>query len=73
MSESSSNSSGSGCGCFVNLIPATLTSMIGYHIHGSIFFAILDWIFWPLTVLKWLIFHEVTLTIIKETFSWFFQ
>jgi len=56
----------------IYLILCLLTSMIGYHIHGSIFWAIIDWIFMPLAWAKWLIMHEVNLTIIKETFSFFF-
>ena len=47
------------------------TMFIGYHIHGSIFWAICDLIFWPFAWIKWFIYKEVTLTIIKETFSWF--
>ncbi len=50
-----------------------LTAMIGHTIHGSIFWAIMDFLFAPLAWIKWLIYHEVTLTIIKETFTWFFN
>jgi len=49
------------------------TSMIGYHIHGSLFWAIMDFIFTGLAWLKWLIFHQVNMRIIKETFVFFFQ
>lgn len=54
------------------IIFALPTAFIGHHIHGSLFWAIMDLIFWPFTWIKWFIYHEVTLTIIKETFSWFF-
>jgi hypothetical protein len=47
--------------------------MIGYTIHGSIFWAIIDWIFMPIAWCKWLICHEVNMTIIRETFSFFFK
>mgnify|MGYP003624172426 FL=1 len=47
-------------------------SMIGYTIHGSLIWAILNFIFAPIALIKWLIYHEITLNIIKETFSWFF-
>jgi hypothetical protein len=47
------------------------TAIIGYHIHGSIFWSICDFIFSPLAWLKWLIFQQVTLAIIKQSFSWF--
>lgn len=51
---------------------AVLTAMIGYTIHNSLFWAIVDFFFVPLAWIKWLICHEVTMTVIKETFSWFF-
>ena len=47
------------------------TAMVGHHIHGSMFWAIMDLIFWPFALIKWVIYQEITLTIIKETFSWF--
>ena len=49
------------------------TAMIGYQIHSNTFWAIMDFIFWPIVWVKWFIFHEVTLTIIKEAFSWFLK
>lgn len=49
------------------------TAMIGYTIHNSIFWSIMDFIFCPFAWIKWLICHEVTLSVIKETFSWFFK
>lgn len=54
------------------IIFATMTAMIGYTIHGSLFWAIMDFFFAPPTWAKWLIYHEVTLSIIKQTFTWFF-
>lgn len=55
------------------LIFAVCTSMIGYHIHNSLFWAIVDFFFTPIAWAKWLICHEVTLSIIKTTFTWFFN
>ena len=49
-----------------------LTAMIGYTIHGSMFWSIVDFFFTPLAWIKWLICQEVTLKVIKETFTWFF-
>jgi len=49
-----------------------LTAMIGYTIHKSIGWAIVDFFFCPIAWAKWLICHEVTLTVIKSTFTWFF-
>lgn len=53
-------------------IICALTAMIGHTIHGSLFWAIVDFFFAPIAWVKWLICKEVTLTIIKETFTWFF-
>lgn len=53
------------------ILIALFTAFIGYHIHGSVLWAIFDWFFWPFVWLKWLICHEVNLTIIKEAFAFF--
>jgi hypothetical protein len=65
----SRSSSGGG---LLYLIFSIMTAMIGYTIHGSLFWSIIDFTFVPLVWLKWLLFHEVTLTVIKNTFTWFF-
>ena len=49
------------------------TAMVGYQIHGSVGWSILDFFFAPLVWIKWLVLHEVNLTIIKDTFSFFFN
>lgn len=53
------------------IIISISTAIIGYEIHSSIFWSIVDFIFWPLAWLKWMICHEVNLTIIKSAFSFF--
>lgn len=55
------------------LLACLFTSMIGYQMHKSIGWAIVDWLFMPLVWIKWLIMHEVNMTIIRETFSFFFK
>lgn len=55
------------------IIFCTLTAMIGYHIHHSIFWSIMDFIFTPVAWIKWLILHEVTLKVLQDSFSWFFN
>lgn len=57
---------------FLYSLFSVLVAMVGYHIHGSIFWSIMDFIFTPIACLKWLVCHEVTLTVIKATFGWFF-
>lgn len=41
------------------IIAASLTAMVGYRIHGDLFWAIL----------KWLFYGEINLSVIKETFG----
>ena len=49
------------------------TAMIRYTIHNSVFWTAMDFIFAPLAWCKWLIFQEVNMSIIKETFSFFLK
>lgn len=58
---------------FVYLIINTCTAMIGYSIHRSIFWSIIDFVFMPIAWIKWIICKEVNLELIKNTFSWFFK
>jgi len=51
---------------------SVLTAMVGYTIHGSIFWSVIDFFFTPIAIIKWLICHELTLSVIKETFTWFY-
>lgn len=52
---------------------SVLTAMIGYTIHGSLFWAVMDFLFTPIAWAKWLICKEVTLSVVKSTFTWFFN
>lgn len=47
------------------------TAMVGYQIHGSVFWSVMDFIFWPIVWCKWFIYHEVSVSIIKQAFSFF--
>jgi hypothetical protein len=60
-------------GSIIYLIFCVMTSMIGYHMHHSIFYAIINWFFAPLAWVYWIITHSVNLTIIKETFEFFIK
>lgn len=55
------------------VVVSTATAMIGYNIHHNWFYSILDFIFTPIAWIWWLINHDVNLTIIKDTFSFFFK
>lgn len=57
----------------VNLLIGLITAMIGHTIHSSIFWSIMDFIFWPFAWVKWLIMQEVNMSIIKQTFSFFLK
>jgi hypothetical protein len=48
---------------------AILTTVIGWNMHHSIFFAVMDFLFWPLVWLKWLLLQQVTLSFIKSCFT----
>lgn len=49
------------------------TAMIGYTIHNSIGWAIMDFLFTPIVWCKWLIYQEVNMSIIKQTFDFFLK
>ena len=53
----------------LGLLFATATAMVGYTIHGSIFWSIVDFIFAPVAIIKWLICHELTASVLRETFG----
>jgi len=57
---------------YLYMLFALLTAIVGYHIHNSIFWSIVDYIFCPFVIGKWFVYHEITLSIIKSTFMWFF-
>lgn len=52
-------------------ILAVVTAMIGYQIHHSVFWSIVNFIFWPASWVWWLVFHEVNVSLIEHTFSFF--
>lgn len=56
---------------FGYLIVAVATAMIGYQIHHSTFWAIANFLFWPVSWIWWLVFHEVNVSIIQHTFAFF--
>lgn len=55
----------------LGLIFATCVAMVGFTIHHSVFWAMCDFVFSPLALCKWLICHQLKLSIIKSTFSFF--
>lgn len=48
-------------------------AMIGYTIHGNMFYSILDFVFTPVAVIYWLIDKDLNLTVIKHTFEFFLK
>lgn len=55
----------------IYLIGGFLTSMVGWQMHHSVPWTIVDFIFWIFAWLKWIICQEITLTILKKAFAWF--
>ena len=62
-----------GVAGWVYLVLATITAMVGHTIHGSLLWSIIDFIFWPIAWIKWLICHQVCLTVIKNAFGFLMQ
>ena len=60
-------------GGFMYTILCVATAMIGYNIHNDIFWAIVDFLFMPIVWCKWLIYEEVNISIIEETFEFLFK
>lgn len=58
---------------FVYTVFCVGTGVIGHQVHGSVFWSIMDFLFSPFAWLKWLLLHQVTLSIIKEAFAFFFR
>lgn len=53
---------------------AYITGVIGYTINDqSIGWGIFDALICPLPIIKWLWCHELTISLIKESFPFFFQ
>lgn len=60
-------------GSLLYLAFALATAVIGNRIHGSTFWSVVDFFFSPFAWIKWAIYKEVNLTIIKSSFDWFLQ
>jgi hypothetical protein len=55
-----------------HLILAVITAIIGHAIHGSLFWSIMDFLFYPIVIIKWLICQEINMSVLRRAFSWFF-
>jgi hypothetical protein len=53
----------------IALLLCIAAAMIGYHIHHSAFWAVVDFFFWPIALIKWLVCQEINMTVIRETFG----
>ena len=58
---------------FFYLIIATGSFMVGYTIHGTVFYSILNFFFWPISLIYWLVTKQINLTVIKSTFGFLLQ
>lgn len=57
-----------------NSVVAVATGMIGYTLNNnSLFWGIVDGLFYPIALIKWIICEELTLSLIKSTFPFFFN
>lgn len=61
---------------FMNIIKflfCLFTAMVGYNLHRSLFWAIINFLFSPFSWIKWLICRQINLTFIKETIKFYFK
>ena len=65
------NNSNTSIGSIFYFVFCIMTAMVGHTIHNSIFWAILNFFFCPFAIAKWLICKQLTLAVIKTTFSFF--
>jgi L-lactate permease len=57
-----------------NSVLAVVVGMIGYKLNNdSFFWGIVDGLFYPIALIKWIVCDELTLTLIKQTFPFFFN
>jgi len=62
------------CNSFFNLVTAYIVGVVGYHLNNqSVFWGIIDALFYPIAIIKWLIYGELSMSLIKESFPFFFQ
>jgi hypothetical protein len=57
----------------VYLIFCVATAMVGYTIHHNVFYSVVNFLFSPISWIYWLITHNVSVSVIKETFSFFLK
>jgi hypothetical protein len=60
-------------GEFLYVIFCVETAMIGYTIHHSLFWAIVNFFLAPIAWGYWLVTHQVNMSIIRETFLFFLR
>lgn len=58
---------------FIYFILCLSTAIIGKQIHGSVFWAVIDFFFMPPAWLKWLICQEVSISVIRAAFDFFLR
>ena len=52
-----------------SLIASYITGVLGYHLNNnSILWGIIDGLFYPIAIIKWLVYGELTWSLIKESF-----
>ena len=57
-----------------NIVTAYVVGVIGYTLNDkSIFWGIIDALFYPIALIKWLFCEQLTYSLIKESFPFFFQ
>jgi hypothetical protein len=53
---------------------AYIVGVLGYNLNNnSLFWGIIDGLFYPIVLIKWLICEELTLSLVKQSFPFFFN
>ena len=57
-----------------NSVAAVIVGKLGYTLNNdSLFWGIVDGLFYPIALIKWIFCEQLTLTLIKNAFPFFFN
>lgn len=57
----------------IDLLLSEATAIVGMKIHHSVFWSVMDFLFPYFAWIKWLILHQVNMSILHNAFAWFFN
>jgi hypothetical protein len=60
-------------GILLYFLLCVATAMIGHTIHGGWFWTAMDYLFAPIALAKWLVCHQLNMTVLRATFGFLLQ